>query len=89
MIFRNGRLPRDLKNEVVIDQDNMTITLKRPRGGGRFLVGLLRRLSTVSYVISPCDPVVTYWKWYWKDDTNVWHMYDDDHAVSLYLCILL
>ena len=89
MIFRDGRFPRDLKDEVMIDQDNMTITFQRPKGGGGFLVGSLRRLSTVPYDINLCDPVFTKWAWYWKDSSNAWHMYDKDYAVSLYLCILL
>ena len=89
MIFRDGRLPRDLKYEVMIDLNSMTIAFHWPRGGGGFLVGLLRRLSTEAYAINPCDLVPTNWKWYWKDNGNVWHMYDKDYTVSLYPCIPL
>ncbi|XP_078378825.1 protein mono-ADP-ribosyltransferase PARP12-like [Oculina patagonica] len=56
----------------------MTITFHKPRGGGVVLVGLLRRLSTQSYITRPCDPVCTKWKWYWKDNGNVWRLYDKD-----------
>lgn len=88
MICRKTSLPRDEENEVVIDLDNMTITFHQPRGGDVVLVGLLRRLSTQSYITCPCDPVCTKWKWYWKDNGNVWRMYDKDFLVSwlVFIC---
>lgn len=89
MIFREGIFPRDQRYEVQIDLDNMTMmTFQKPKGGGIVLVGKLRRLSTLSYMTatSPSDLMFTNWKWYWKDDGNVWHLYDDkDFLVSLYL----
>lgn len=46
----------------------------------------VRRLSTVSYVIDPENPVATKWKWYWQDDGYcVWHQYDKDRLVSVIL----
>ncbi|XP_078365095.1 protein mono-ADP-ribosyltransferase PARP11-like [Oculina patagonica] len=64
----------------MIDLDNMTITFQKPGDGGVFLVGLLRRLSTVSYMhatySNPRNFVFTKWKWYWQDDQNIWHWYD-------------
>lgn len=83
MIFREGRLPHDLEYEVMINLDNMTITFQRPRGGEGFLAGLLRRLSTVSYVTWPYESMFTNWKWFWKDNGNVWQTYDKDCSVSL------
>ena len=69
----------------MIDPNNMTIAFHWPRGGGGLLVGLLRRLSTVACANNPCDLVPTNWKWYWKDNGNVWQIYDKDYTVSLYL----
>ncbi|XP_078378802.1 uncharacterized protein LOC144661949 isoform X2 [Oculina patagonica] len=64
--------------DIMIDLDNMTITFQEPKSGGVVLVGQLRRLSTVSYATNPCDSVFTNWKWYWKDNDNIWQMYDKD-----------
>ena len=89
MIFRQGRFPGDLEYEITIDLDNMTIAFQRPRGGGALLQGLLRRLSTVSYVCWPCESMCTKWKWYWKDNGNVWHLYDKDFLVSLLILSVL
>ena len=83
MIFREGRFPADLEYEIKIDLDNMTILFQRPRGGEGLLPGLLRRLSTVSYVTWPYESMSTNWKWYWKDNDNVWHLYGKDYLVSL------
>ena len=83
MILRGGCLPRDQGYEVVIDLDDMTIAFQKTIGGVSYL-GELRRLSTVSYSTCPCDPMVTNWKWYWKENGNVWYMYDKDNSVSLY-----
>ena len=83
MIFRQGRFPDDLEYEITIDLDNMTITFQRPEGGEGLLAGLLRRLSTVSYVTWPHESMFTNWKWYWKNNGNVWHLYDKDCSVSL------
>ena len=82
MIFREGRLLRAQGCEVVIDMDNMTITFQMSWGVS--FLGELRRLSTVSYDTCPCDPVVTNWKWYWKDNGDVWRMYDKGYSVSFY-----
>ncbi|KAL9956767.1 hypothetical protein ACROYT_G038300 [Oculina patagonica] len=56
------------------------MTFQKPKGGGIVLVGELRRLSTLSYMYAtrPSDLVFTNWKWHWKDDVNVWHLYDKD-----------
>jgi len=83
MIFRQGRFPGDLEYEITIDLDNMTITFQRPRGGEGLLAGLLRRLSPVCYVTWPHESMFTNWKWHWKDNGNVWHLYDKDYLVSL------
>ena len=83
MIFRQGRFPGDMEYEITIDLDNMTITFQRPRGGEGLLAGLLRRLSIASYVTWPYESMFTNWKWYWKDNGNVWRLYDKDHLVSL------
>lgn len=88
MVFREGSLPRDQRYEVVIHLDKMTMFLKPSSSGGSFQ-GELRRLSTESYASCPCDPVATNWKWYWKDNGNVWHMYDKDYSVSLYYIFCL
>ncbi len=88
MTFSNGIFPRDQGHEVKVDLENMTImTSQKPMGGGVVLVSELRRLSTLSYMYAtrPSDLVFTNWKWYWKDDGNVWHLYDKDYLVSLYL----
>ena len=60
----------------------MTIAFQQPKGGEGFLAGLLRRLSTVSYVTWPYESMFTNWRWYWKKG-NVWHTYDKDVSVSL------
>lgn len=84
IIFRKGGPSRDQLYEVVINLDYMTITFQRPRGGSVILVGLLRRLSTASYISFPGEILATNWKWYWKDKGGVWNMYDKDNSVSLY-----
>ena len=83
MIIRQGRFPGDLEYEITIDLDNMIITFQRPRGGEGLLAGLLRRLSIASFVTCPYESMFTNWKWYWKDNDNVWHLYDKDYLVSL------
>ena len=83
MIFRQGRFPGDMEYEITIDLDNMTITFQRPRSGEGLLAGLLRRLSIASHVTWHYESMFTNWKWYWKDNGNVWRLYDKDHLVSL------
>lgn len=85
MIFREESPSRHQGYDIMIDLDNMTITFQEPKSGGVVLVGQLRRLSTVSYATNPCDSVFTNWKWYWKDNDNIWQMYDKDFWVSWYL----
>ena len=88
-VFSKKRVSRDQGYEVMIGLDNMTITstFQKPRGVRVILVGQSRRLSTESYMCAdhPCDLMSTNWKWYWKDDSNVWNLYDKDYLVSLYL----
>ena len=83
MTFRKGGPPRDQGYEVMINLDHMTITFQMPKGGDVILVGLLRRLSTVSYITFPGENVATNWKWYWKNKGGAWNMYDKDNSVSL------
>ena len=75
-------------HEVTIDVNNMTMSLK-PRSSPHhpLIAGALRRLSTVAYLTCPSEFVVTNWKWYWKDNGNIWRMYDRDHMVRLLLLL--
>lgn len=80
----HSSLQFDQGYEVLIDLDYMAMSLK-PSSSIFSVMGEARRLSTVSYATCPCDPVFTNWKWYWKEIGNVWHMYDKDRSVSLYI----
>ena len=85
--FREGTLSRAMGYEVTIDVNNMTMSLKTRSSPHHPLIGgELRRLSTVAYLTCPsCDSVVTKWKSYWKDNGNIWRMYDRDSSVRLYV----
>ena len=85
---REGTLSRALGYvQVKIDVNNMTMSYIKPWSSPHHpsIEGELRRLSTVAYLTCPSDSVVTNWKWFWKDNGNIWRMYDMDHMVRFYV----
>ena len=69
--------------EVNIDVNDMSMSILQRSPPHRSFAGVLRRLSTMAHSTFPCGAMVTNWTWFWKDNGNVWRMYEKDYSVSL------
>lgn len=79
ILFSDGLLLDDVAYDVNIRLDKKLLSVMNGFGP---IVPMIRRLSTKSYVADPSNTLATQWIWYWKDEHEIWRVYDHDHSVS-------
>lgn len=79
ILFSDGFLLDDVAYDVTIRLDKKLLSVMNGFGP---IVPMIRRLSTKSYVADPSNTLATQWIWYWKDEHEIWRVYDYDHSVS-------
>jgi len=73
----DGFLLDDVAYDVNIRFDKKLLSVMNGFGP---IVPMIRRLSTKSYVADPSNTLATQWIWYWKDEHEIWRVYDHDHS---------